>query len=218
MNPPVAGISAFISPGRSLETTLERATLADRLGYDAAYTTHIAGRGWLTVAMAYAPASERLRLGTGVVPIFSRTPATMAQTAATIDETPAGAWCSGSGSRTGSRSRLARPEDHQAGDPDARIHRRRAGDPRRHRAARLGFFPTKFAFMGYEARAELPIYVAALSPNMIRLAGEVADGVMLWLCCPSYIAGTVIPALRRASRPRGAPSRTSTSSPRCPPR
>ena len=42
--------------------------------------------------------------------------------------------------------------------------------------------------MGYAARPELPIYVAALSPNMLRLAGEVADGVMLWLCCPSYIA------------------------------
>ena len=48
-------------------------------------------------------------------------------------------------------------------------------------------FPTKFAFMGYAARPELPIYVAALSPNMIRLAGEIADGVMLWLCCPAYI-------------------------------
>ena len=30
--------------------------------------------------------TERIRLGTGVVPIFSRTPAAMAQTAATIDE------------------------------------------------------------------------------------------------------------------------------------
>jgi hypothetical protein len=26
------------------------------------------------------------------------------------------------------------------------------------------------------------ILVAALSPNMLRLAGEVADGVLLWLC------------------------------------
>ena len=64
-------------------------------------------------------------------------------------------------------------------------------------------FPTKFAFMGYAARAELPIYVAALSPNMIRLAGEVADGVMLWLCCPGYIRDTVIPALREGVRGAG---------------
>ena len=54
--------------------------------------------------------------------------------------------------------------------------------------------------MGYAARADLPIYVAALSPNMIRLAGELADGVMLWLCCPAYIRDTVIPALRDGVR------------------
>ena len=68
------------------------------------------------------------------------------------------------------------------------------------------FFPTRFAFMGYEARADLPIYVAALSPNMIKLAGELADGVMLWLCCPSYIECDGDPgAARGASRRPGAP-------------
>jgi alkanesulfonate monooxygenase SsuD/methylene tetrahydromethanopterin reductase-like flavin-dependent oxidoreductase (luciferase family) len=57
------------------------------------------------------------------------------------------------------------------------------------------FFNTAFQFMGYEARPELPIHVAALSPNMLRLAGEVADGVMLWLCNPEYIRDVVVPAI-----------------------
>ena len=55
------------------------------------------------------------------------------------------------------------------------------------------FFNTRFQFMGYEPRPELPIYVAALSPNMLRLAGEIADGVMLWLCNPDYIREVVVP-------------------------
>ena len=38
----------------------------------------------------YAAATERIRIGTGVVPIYTRTPATMAQTAATIDELSGG--------------------------------------------------------------------------------------------------------------------------------
>src|SRR6266540_5860371 len=80
------GIGAFISAGRSLDKTLDRVRHADELGFDSIYTTHIAGRDSLTLLMAYASASERARLGTGVVPIFSRTPAAMAQTAATIDE------------------------------------------------------------------------------------------------------------------------------------
>ena len=49
--------------------------------------------------------------------------------------------------------------------------------------------------MGYPARPELPIYVAALSPNMLRLAGEIGDGVMLWLCDPTTSATSVVPAV-----------------------
>jgi alkanesulfonate monooxygenase SsuD/methylene tetrahydromethanopterin reductase-like flavin-dependent oxidoreductase (luciferase family) len=38
---------------------------------------------------------------------------------------------------------------------------------------------------------------------MIRLAGEIADGVMLWLCCPSYIRDTAIPALQEGLETAG---------------
>lgn len=204
MNRGVAGIGAFISPGRDLAKTLERVGLADRLGFDAVYATHIAGRDSLTVLMGYAAATERIRLGTGVVPIFSRTPATMAQTAATIDEFSGGRMVLGLGV-----SHRVTVENWHGAKIDKPVTQMREylgavrailrGDepPDSER------FPTKFAFMGYEARAELPIYVAALSPNMIRLAGEVADGVMLWLCCPSYIRDTVVPALREGCERAG---------------
>jgi alkanesulfonate monooxygenase SsuD/methylene tetrahydromethanopterin reductase-like flavin-dependent oxidoreductase (luciferase family) len=197
MNLTVAGVGAFISPGRDLAKALDRVALADRLGFDAAYTTHIASRDSLTVLMAYAGATQRIRLGTGVVPIFSRTPATMAQTAAAIDEFSGGRMVLG----LGVSHRVTVENWHGAKiDKPVTQMREYLGAVR---AILRGdeppdseHFPTKFAFMGYEARAELPIYVAALSPNMIRLAGEVADGVMLWLCCPSYVRETVIPALR----------------------
>ena len=193
----MAGIGAFISPGKSLERTLERVTLADELGYNAAYTTHIAGRDSLTVLMAYAAASERIRLGTGVVPIFSRTPATMAQTAATIDEYSGGRMVLGLG--VSHRVTVENWHGQKIDKPVTQMREYVGGV----RAILRGEeppdserFPTKFQFMGYSARADLPIYVAALSPNMLRLTGEIADGVMLWLCCPSYIRETVIPALR----------------------
>jgi alkanesulfonate monooxygenase SsuD/methylene tetrahydromethanopterin reductase-like flavin-dependent oxidoreductase (luciferase family) len=82
----VPGIGAFISAGRSLEGSLERVRRADDLGFDSVYTTHIAARDSLSLLMAYASVSKRTRLGTGVAPIFSRTPVAMAQAAATIDE------------------------------------------------------------------------------------------------------------------------------------
>jgi alkanesulfonate monooxygenase SsuD/methylene tetrahydromethanopterin reductase-like flavin-dependent oxidoreductase (luciferase family) len=200
----VAGISAFISPGRSLESTLERVKLADGLGYDAVYTTHIAGRDSLTVLVAYAAASERIRLGTGVVPIFSRTPATMAQTAATIDEYSGGRMVLGLG--VSHRVTVENWHGQKITKPVSQMREYMNGVRAIFRGEQppdSEFFPTKFAFMGYEARADLPIYVAALSPNMIRLAGELADGVMLWLCCPSYISNTVIPALREGVEASG---------------
>ena len=61
-------------------------------------------------------------------------------------------------------------------------------------------FPTKFRFMGLEPRPDLPIYIAALSPNMLRLAGEIADGAMLWLCNPEYIRRVVVPEVTRRTR------------------
>jgi alkanesulfonate monooxygenase SsuD/methylene tetrahydromethanopterin reductase-like flavin-dependent oxidoreductase (luciferase family) len=52
---------------------------------------------------------------------------------------------------------------------------------------------TSFHLFGLDPRPALPIYIAALSPAMLRLAGEIADGVMLWLCNPRYIEEVVIP-------------------------
>ncbi|MFN2612209.1 MAG: LLM class flavin-dependent oxidoreductase, partial [Solirubrobacterales bacterium] len=82
----MAGIGIFNSPGKSLQKGIDCAERADTLGFDSIYTTHIAGRDSLTVLAAFAMRTERVKLGTGVLPIFSRTPASTAQTAATIDE------------------------------------------------------------------------------------------------------------------------------------
>ena len=82
----MAGLGSFISVGKSLDQAVERVKRADELGYDSAYVTHIAGRDSLTLLMAYAAATENIKLGTGVLPIYSRTPVATAQQAATIDE------------------------------------------------------------------------------------------------------------------------------------
>ena len=79
-------LGTFIAVGRSLETALQRVELAERLGYESVYVTHIAARDSVTTLMAYASRSERIRLGTGVMPIYTRTPVATAQSFATLDE------------------------------------------------------------------------------------------------------------------------------------
>jgi F420-dependent oxidoreductase-like protein len=200
----MSGIGAFISAGRSLDTALERARLADGLGFDSVFTTHIAGRDSLTMLTAYASVTDRVRLGTGVVPIFSRTPASMAQTAATIDEFSSGRMVLGIGVshqvtvENWYGAKIEKPVTQMreyAGILRAIFHGEAPPDGK--------YFNTRFQFMGYEARADLPIYIAALSPNMLRLAGEIGDGVMLWLCNPDYIRDVVVPSVREGRERAG---------------
>ena len=42
-----------------------------------------------------------------------------------------------------------------------------------------------------------PIYLAALGPKMCELAGEIADGAILWLCPPDYVRDVARPAIER---------------------
>ena len=198
------GIGTFISAGRSLEQATERVRLAESLGYASTYVTHIAGRDSLTVLAAYAAATERIRLGTGVLPIYSRTPAATAQTAATIDELSGGRMVLGVG--VSHRLTVEAWYGQSIDRPVAEM-REYVG------AIRAMFrgeeppegekWPTKFRFMGYDVRPELPIYVAALSPNMLRLAGEIGDGVLLWLCDPPYVRDVVIPEVTKGRERAG---------------
>ena len=198
------GLGSFISVGRKLESALERVELAERLGYESAYVTHIAGLDSLTLLMAYAARTERIRVGTGVMPIYSRTPVATAQSAATIDEF------------SGGRLVLGLGVSHKPvveGWYDSSI-----GKPVREMREYLGIvravlrgedppdgerFRSAFRFMGVEPKPDLPIYTAALSPAMLRLAGEIADGVILWLCNPDYIERVVIPEVGEGRKRAG---------------
>jgi alkanesulfonate monooxygenase SsuD/methylene tetrahydromethanopterin reductase-like flavin-dependent oxidoreductase (luciferase family) len=196
-------LGCFVSTGRSIEQAIARVQRAEELGYESAYVTHIAGRESLTVVTAYAMRTQRIRVGTGVVPIYTRTPATMAQTAATIDDLSNGRLNLGLGV---SHRPVVEGWHGQAIDrPVAEMREyvaivrailRGEQPPTAAPDAPAVKWRTAFQLSGLDPRPDLPIYVAALSPGMLRLAGEIADGVILWLCTPPYIRDVVIPAVR----------------------
>jgi alkanesulfonate monooxygenase SsuD/methylene tetrahydromethanopterin reductase-like flavin-dependent oxidoreductase (luciferase family) len=197
-------IGAFIGSGRDLGRAVERLKRAESLGYEAAYVTHIAARDSLTLLTHYAEHTERIRLGTGVLPIFSRTPASCAQTAATIDEISGGRMVLGIG--VSHKVTVENWFDAEISKPVAQMREYAAicrAILRGEEPPAGEFFNTRFRFMGYPPRPDLPIYVAALSPNMLQLAGEIADGVMLWLCNPDYIRDTVIPEVTKGRERAG---------------
>lgn len=62
------------------------------------------------------------------------------------------------------------------------------------------------------ARVQVPdaappaVVVAAIGPQMLRVAGRYADGTALWMAGPRYIEGTVVPEITRAAREAGRPA------------
>jgi alkanesulfonate monooxygenase SsuD/methylene tetrahydromethanopterin reductase-like flavin-dependent oxidoreductase (luciferase family) len=190
------GVGAFIGVGKSLETALQRVEQAERLGYESAYVTHIAARDSVTTLMAYAARSERLLLGTGVTPIYSRTPVATAQSFGTLDEFSGGRAVIGLGV---SHRPAVEAWYGQKIDQPLREMREYVGIVRailRNEDPPQGeTFHSHFHFMGFEPRPDIPIYLAGLAPGMLRLAGEIADGVVLWLCNPEYIRSTVVPSI-----------------------
>jgi alkanesulfonate monooxygenase SsuD/methylene tetrahydromethanopterin reductase-like flavin-dependent oxidoreductase (luciferase family) len=48
-----------------------------------------------------------------------------------------------------------------------------------------------------------PIYLAGLGTVMLELAGEIADGAVLWLCAPAYVREHAVPAIRRGRERAG---------------
>ena len=49
----------------------------------------------------------------------------------------------------------------------------------------------------------MPVMISALNPRMLELAGELADGVVLWMCTPAYIRDRLVPIIRAAREKSG---------------
>lgn len=49
----------------------------------------------------------------------------------------------------------------------------------------------------------IPILIASLGEQMLRLAGRVADGILPWLAPPAYVRDTIVPTLRASAAKAG---------------
>lgn len=59
---------------------------------------------------------------------------------------------------------------------------------------------------GVAPAQRVPVLVAALGPRLLRIAGQLADGVVLWMAPPPAIAAHVVPKLHAAAEAAGRPN------------
>ena len=90
------GLVAFWK-GYDRKLYLRAAQLADELGYDSFWVPEAWGYEIFTLLTEMAVATKRIKLGTGIVNVYSRSPGLIAMTAATVDEISEGRFILGIG-------------------------------------------------------------------------------------------------------------------------
>jgi probable F420-dependent oxidoreductase len=182
----------------------------EELGYDGVWTAETQHDPYLPLAVA-ATETTRIALGTAIATAFTRSPMVTAMLAWDLQRASAGRFVLGLGTQVKAHNerRFSVPSD----SPAPRL--RELVDALRHIwGAFSGEHP--LSFRGRFYRHDLltpffdpgpidhprpPIYLAAVTPRMYRLAGEVADGVHLHpFHSVRYLREAALPALgsRRA--------------------
>ena len=190
--------------GFALPELGEVAREAERLGYTDAWSFEVDGVDAFTPLTVIGLATT-MRVGTAIANVYTRGPATLASTAAGLADVAPGRFVLGIGA--GSQPIVEAWNGGRFGRPATRV-REMAQFLRSALAGeRVVFKGETFTVDGFRLTKPpalpVPIHIAALREGMLRVAGQVGDGVILnWLSpddVPRSVA-VVREAARRAGR------------------
>lgn len=165
-----------------VESFLRRARLADEIGVDTISVVEGYGHDAISGMALLAHATERVRIASAIVNVFSRTPGALAISFGTIDQLSGGRVVIGLGASA--PGAIERFHGVRFERPFARI--REAME-----LIRLYWSRERFDYEGPTIQVERalvsgmtpvqsapPIHIAALHPSSVRLTAELADGWM----------------------------------------
>lgn len=182
------------------------AQAAEAAGFDQLWISNdLFLRSNLVILAAVAQATQRIEIGTGILNPYTINPAEIAMFAATMDELSGNRFNLGIAAGAGEFLKWVGLEQEKplaaTRETVLAVRRLLAGE----RVELQGEFLrwTEEAYLRFEAPRVTPIYIGAMGPKMLRLAGEVADGVLPLLFPPEHYFG-VKPYLDQgvAARPR----------------
>jgi F420-dependent oxidoreductase-like protein len=175
-------------------------------GISSAWLQNIFGLDALTALAAAGSAVPGVELGTAVVPTYPRHPAVLAQQAMTA------------AAMLGGRLTLGIGLSHQIVIEN--MYGYSFARPARHMREYLAILLPLLAgekadFAGETVRANIglttpapgrvPVLLAALGPRLLRLAGEQADGTILWMTGPATVRDHIAPTIKAAASAAGRP-------------
>ncbi|MFI9007711.1 LLM class F420-dependent oxidoreductase [Actinosynnema sp. NPDC053489] len=191
---------------------LELAREADRLGYSVVWAAEAYGSDAPTVLAWVAAQTERVDVGSAILQIPARTPAMTAMTAATLDSLSGGRFRLGLGvsgpqvSEGWHGVRFDKPLGRTREYVDivrAALRRDRLRYDGEHYTLPLPDGPGKaLTLTVHPVREHIPVYLAAVGPKNVELAGEIADGWLALFLSPDH-SGDVLASLRAGREKAG---------------
>ena len=164
--------------------------LAEDLGYHSIWVPEMWGRDAFSLISHMASVTEKIKLATGIISVYSRSPALIAQSAATMDEYCGGRLILGLGISS------VYLNEYWHGAKFERPIRRTLECVEIVRTILAGkrvnydgeiFRLRNFRLLFEPLRSEIPIYIASMGPKNIELTSRVADGWIPYLCPVSLI-------------------------------
>ncbi len=203
-------ISIFIgsgSPTPGLEGLIETSVRAESDGFDGAWYAQLFMEDALTAISVVGGRTNRIELGTAVVPSFTRHPWTMAQQALTTQVA------------TGGRLALGIGPSHRVtieGNFGLRFERIAEHTEEYVSVVRQLVDNGSAEFVGkhYRVRGELevagaarfPILISALGPRMLDVAGRLADGTVTWMVGRRALERHIVARIHSAAEGYGRPA------------
>jgi len=190
----------------SLDDHVMRARDLESRGFATMWIPNVFGYEAITVAAIVGRETERIELGTAVVPTYPRHPTALAQQALTAGSACRGRFTLGIG--------LSHPPVIEG--LLGLSYARRAAHMREYVEVLCPLLEGEPAsFEGEEYRVNLrldvpdaqpvPLLIAALGDHMLNIAGRRAAGTILWMTGPRTIESHIAPKLRAAANEAGRP-------------
>ncbi|MCS7207252.1 MAG: LLM class flavin-dependent oxidoreductase [Dehalococcoidia bacterium] len=189
-----------------LVTSLDLIREAEALGYHSVWLGESWGREVFTSLAYFALGTQRIQLGAGIVNVYSRTPALIGMAAATLDEVSGGRFILG----LGVSGQIVIEQWHGVPFHHPLERTREYVEILRliWSGQRVNYQGRVFRLQNFRLaftprRAHLPIFIAAMGPQNLRLTGELADGCIPFLPSRSRFREVYLKPLEEGAAARG---------------
>ncbi|MEU8180099.1 LLM class flavin-dependent oxidoreductase [Micromonospora sp. NPDC049044] len=175
-----------------------RARIAEELGVDQIWIEQQPDQRDSTIVAAnYLHHAPSAAVGTSVLPVYTRNPVTTAQAALTLADFSGGRFMLGLGFSHQFVNEYVL--GCQQGPPIAVMREYlKIVKGMMHQGSVMfegKYFTAHANYLGF--RHPVPLYLAALRPQMIRLAVTECDGIVLWLCSHRFVREHITPMVER---------------------